>query len=56
MNTIGFGYKMAINLDEGFIELKENYQFFYTNQRGLHWKLFGKSIFRTLLKITGNNY
>lgn len=28
-----------------------NYQFFYTYQRGFHWKLLGKLIFKELRKI-----
>ena len=41
-------------LHKGFSEKTDpvsiNYQFFYINQRGSHWKLLGKLIFSTLLK------
>lgn len=51
MDTILIKTGIHRGLSEKTDLVKINYQFFYTNQRGFHWKLLGKLILKALQKI-----
>ena len=51
MDTILIKSEINDEFSRGTNTIFINYQFFYTNQRKFYWKVLGKHIFRTLLKI-----